>query len=288
LRGISIWEKENMNFIEGKPKKSVLDVTDIALNKTDCFYRGEADIFSLLLPKIFRKQYWLGPTVAFQPQESEKLRKLETGHIYEFKRLAPGLHSDLPGDNNPLNNLKWLFLMQHHGMPTRLLDWTQNILVATFFAVIGTKKDDENDGQVWSIKPLELNKAGGICFAFPLPGHPIVEYLSREMFYSLEKKVGLLKKLELREIPTHPVAILPPLCWSRMIAQSSVFTLHPKPRSGENIHVAPAELTRYKIPVKLKKKIRIELRHLGMEYRTLFPELDSISKDMTQKFLDIQ
>jgi hypothetical protein len=277
-----------MNFIEGEPVKSVLDAISIALNKRDGFYRGEPDSFSLLLPKIFRKRYWLGPSVAFGSVASEELRKLETDHIYEFKRLAPGLFSELPGESNPLNNLKWLFLMQHHGMPTRLLDWTQNILVATFFAVTDTEKDNDKDGQVWSIKPFELNKVGGIGLTFPLPGHPVVEYIAREMFYSLEKKESLAKKLEIKKIPTKPVAILPPLYWPRMIAQSSVFTLHPKPRSGENIYVASAKLTRHKIPAKFKRKVRTELRHIKVEYQTLFPELDSIAKDMTQQFQDNQ
>lgn len=101
-----------MDFIEGKPIESVLDAVSITLAKRDCFYRGEAGSFNVLLPKIFRERYWAGLKVAFSPEDSEKLRKLETDHIYEFKRLAPGLCSDIPGDSNPLNNLKWLFLMQ--------------------------------------------------------------------------------------------------------------------------------------------------------------------------------
>jgi len=277
-----------MNFIEGKPIKNVLDAISLTLDKRDCFYRGEGDSFTFLLPKIFRERYWPGPAVAFGPEASEKLRKLETDHIYEFKRLAPGLCPELPGERNPLNNLKWLFLMQHHGMPTRLLDWTRNILVATFFAVTDTEKNNDKDGQVWSIKPLELNNAGGIGFAFPLPGHSIVEYLAREMFYSLEKKEGLAKKLDISNIPTEPVAILPPLCWPRMVAQDSVFTLHPKPRSEETVYVAPAKLTRHKIPAQLKRQIQTELRCIGVEHRTLFPELDSIAKDMMQQFKDYQ
>jgi len=272
-----------MDFIEGKPIKSVLDAVKIALSERQRFYRGEVSDFRILLPKIFRERYWAGPEVAFGPCESEKLRKVETDHIYEFKRLAPGFCSDLPGEHNPLNNLKWLFLMQHHGMPTRLLDWSLNILVATFFAVTDMDKNNDNkDGQVWSIDHLELNKASGIGLALPLPGHPIVEYLAREMFYSLEKKEGLAKNLGLNKIPANPVAILPPLCWPRMIAQSSTFTLHPKPRSWDNIYGATAKLTRHIIPAKAKKKIRIELGQIGVLHRTLFPELDSIAKDLEQ------
>ena len=259
----------------------------MALNRKDCFYRGEANSFPIPIPKIFRDRYWPNNDSKFSPKTTEKLRGMETHHIYEFKRLAIGLVSDLPRDENKINNLKWLFLMQHHGMPTRLLDWTQNILVAAFFAVNDNVKDNEKkDGQIWIIQPRELNEEAGIGSAFPLPGHPSVEYLAREMFYGIEKKEGFAKKLELNEIPTKPVAILPPLAWPRMIAQKSTFTLHPKPRSWENIYVPKAKLTRHKIPSSLKLKIRRELHLIGIEYRTLFPELDSISKDINSQFDD--
>jgi hypothetical protein len=201
--------------------------------------------------------------------------------------LAIGLAVNLPKDENPNNNLNWLFLMQHHGMPTRLLDWTQNILVAVFFAVTEDAEDnDKKDGQIWIIEPHELNDEAGIGRTFPLPGHPIVEYLAREMFYGIEKKQGFAGKLGLKEIQTKPVAILPPLAWPRMIAQNSAFTLHPKPRMFEDIYVPKAKLTRHKIPSGFKLKIRRELRLIGVEYRTLFPELDSISKDMNSYFDD--
>ena len=276
-----------MEIIEGDHITGVPEAINVALNRKDCFYRGEPDSFSLPIPKIFRDKYWPNNDSKFTPESTEKLRAIETRHIYEFKRLAIGLTSDLPQDENRINNLKWLFLMQHHGMPTRLLDWTQNVLVAVFFAVADIAKDNiKKDGQIWIIKPRELNKEVGIGQSFPLPGHPIVEYLAREMFYDIEKKEGFAKKLSLKEIQTKPMAILPPLAWPRMVAQKSAFTLHPKPRSLEDIYAPEAKLTRHKIPSRFKLEIRRELRHLGIEYRTLFPELDSISKDMNSQFED--
>jgi hypothetical protein len=276
-----------MEIIEGDNITGVSEAINVAFDRKDCFYRGETDSFSLPIPKIFRDRYWPNNDSKYSPENTEKLRAIETHHIYEFKRLAIGLASDLPEEENPINNLKWLFLMQHHGMPRRLLDWTQNILVALFFAVVETTKDnDEKDSQIWIIQPQELNEEGGVGHTFPLPGHPIVEYLAREMFYGIEKKEGFAKKLSLREIQTKPVAILPPLAWPRMIAQKSAFTLHPKPRSFEDIYAPNAKLTRHKIPLRFKLEICRELRLIGIEYRTLFPELDSISKDMNSQFDD--
>lgn len=48
--------------------------------------------------------------------------------------------------------------MQHHGTPTRLLDWTENVLIALYFAV---KDSPEVDGEIWTLYPLRLNSKYG-------------------------------------------------------------------------------------------------------------------------------
>lgn len=290
-----------MCFKEGKTIESIVEAVDIGLRCEGCFYRGEAGNFPLPIPGIFRDKYWPFPestknkdlgadnVQAFEELGTGKLRKAESNLIYNFKRLAPGLISDkeLPGEKNPGNNLKWLFLMQHHGMPTRLLDWTENILVALFIAVSG--KDDK-DGQIWTIQPEKLNKLSKMD-GYPLPNTTgVAECLARGMFYSEKekKKKEFLKKFKIETFPKWPIAILPPLAWPRMIAQHSTFTLHPKPVSQDDIFPSQAELTRHVIPAEYKLTLRKDLRKLGIQYRTLFPELDSISKDEIQCVEDIK
>jgi len=284
-----------MSFKEGKTIESIVEAVDIGLSCEGCFCRGETENFPLPIPGIFRDKYWPLPestknenigadnVQAFEESGTKKLRKAESNLIYKFKRLAPGLISDkeLPGEKNPGNNLKWLFLMQHHGMPTRLLDWTENILVALFIAVSG--KNDK-DGQIWTIQPIKLNKLFGIN-GYPLPNTTgVTECLAREMFYSEaeKKEEEFLKKFKIETFPERPIAILPPLAWPRMIAQHSTFTLHPKPISRDDIFPPQAELTRHIIPTGYKLTLRKNLRKIGIQYRTLFPELDSISKDEVQ------
>jgi hypothetical protein len=276
-----------MDMIEGDPIMGVQQAIDVAFRCEHCLYRGEPDTYAIPIPKIFRDRYWPDSGAKYGPEATEKLRVLESNWIYEFKRLAVGLATDLPRGGNRTHNLEWLFLMQHHGMPTRLLDWTQNILVALFFAVArDSQENDRRDGQIWLICTDRLNAEAGIGEGFPLPGHPIVEYLAREMFYGIEKKEGFAVKLGLKQIQTEPVAILPPLAWPRMIAQHSAFTLHPKPRSPQDVYGGAANLTRHKVPSASKLKIRRELRLVGVEYRALFPQLDSISRDMKSEYED--
>lgn len=107
-------------------------------NSSNSCYRGESNIEYLLMPKVGRKKYSL----------TDELNMFE-----HFKRRAT-----LYTKGN--NDFEWLALAQHHGLPTRLLDWTLNPLIACFFAVTS---NTEKNGRVYRLDltkndPIDINK----------------------------------------------------------------------------------------------------------------------------------
>jgi hypothetical protein len=98
------------------------------------FFRGQPDATWPLMPGLGR----LGLK---NPKGKEKVL------YYDFNNFSGPL---LPENRN---SWRTIFLMQHHGLPTRLLDWTGSFGVALYFALKGAEKN----AAVWMLDPFELN-----------------------------------------------------------------------------------------------------------------------------------
>jgi hypothetical protein len=105
------------------------------------FFRGQADARWGLVPSLVRQ-------VETQHLDAAHALEIELSAIIEFQKAA-GLY--LPQTLNlPENDLAtWWTYMQHHGVPTRLLDWTTSPFVAAYFAV--EREGEDPDGAVWII-----------------------------------------------------------------------------------------------------------------------------------------
>ncbi len=244
------------------------DLIKIGITLGMNWFRGHSEVIGELVPGIYRKSFSNELYMEFRP-------KVEFELAEDFKRKAPSVARNLP---NVDNHLEWLFLMQHHGVPTRLLDWSENILVASFFAV-ETKYD--KDGELWTLLPWKLNESHGYYGLPIINKDPTLQFLSHEIFHNNPNK--LKEKYGLSEIPKIPMALLPPLMHPRMNVQQSCFTIHPRPLENFSITDIIQDnnyLMRYIIPKELKKPIKSSLQYLGITYRSLFPELDGLAKSL--------
>ena len=171
-------------------------------------------------------------------------------------------------EHNTKDSFDWLFQMQHYGVPTRLLDWSESPLVALYFAVENPAHSNF-DAALWALKPTELNKAANIDSKheeFFIPSTEGVELGS----YSVES-LDQNKSLKLS-----PIATIATRNNSRIQAQHGVFTIH----HNENIAIEnvkdQSHVIKYVIPKNRKSHILNQLSLLGITKFQLFPELASI------------
>lgn len=233
-----------------------------------------------LIAALERDQKEYGGTIWFRGQACKhwdlapgylRLRKppSESTLLKRFKQSAAMLIDRVPKDS-----FDWLFLMQHYGLPTRLLDWSESPLVALYFAIEENEKYPGEDAALWCLRPSELNKKANILDdneEFFIPSFDDEELKN----YSLESLASGPKRTRLL-----PIATIATRNNSRIQAQLGVFTIHHLDdvaidKIGDGSHVV-----KYNIPEHSRALILDQLRLLGFSKFTMFPELASIGENI--------
>lgn len=169
----------------------------------------------------------------------------------------------------------WLSLAQHHGLPTRLLDWTVSPLVATHFATADPEKF-EIDGAIWAVNHVKAHQL--------LP-----ERLKNELrcegadYFTVEMLANSVKSLrELDELspPLFVVFFEPPSIDDRIVNQFALFSTMPDSAAtlDEWLQQYPDMWYKLVIPAALKWEIRDKLDQANITERVLFPGLDGLSR----------
>ena len=119
------------------------------LGNSVLWFRGNADRNWLLAPSIFRDLISEGAT----NERVEKLRMIEVSANLNFLHHAKAREKNFPLDDDQVGQL---VVARHHGLFSRLLDWTESPLTALFFAVEGDGHK-ANPACVWILAPDVLN-----------------------------------------------------------------------------------------------------------------------------------
>lgn len=216
-----------------------------------------------LTPRAFRSYSNSGPV-------GPSISAIEHGRYEMFKLWSPSVSSELPREDE---DLEWIFLMQHHGLPTRLLDWTWSSLVALYFAV-EDRGDDKHDGELWGMHPQFLNAASEL-FGLGVAGDTEVDHLVQQVQHQEAWHDPRLR----------PLAVVPPTSSVRMAAQQSAFTIHPTPPAQgiDDVLNQESMLCRYVIPRENKRDLFLVLDNLGITRHMLFADLDALAMTVTTR-----
>src|SRR3990170_6695909 len=84
-------------------------------------------------------------------------RRDVSDEIYMMNLFKQNAHEFLEGQI-PLSEWEWMFLMRHHGLPSRLMDWSENPLVGLYFATEHDGQRRKQDGALWCLLPIQLNR----------------------------------------------------------------------------------------------------------------------------------
>ena len=216
----------------------------------DMWWRGQAQVEWELTPSLHHKG----------------LARYEANMAIRFQNYAAVRHQDVP---ETTDRVRWLFLMQHYGLPSRLLDWTNAPLTALFFAV-REKKHYDRDGVLWGLVAAKLNK-------FQLNNEVIVGFSSpaiRKLFDDVYVADAAASNDE------RIVAVASPHFDLRQMAQASEFTIHGSGRPLEQLDNAKEFLFRIVIPKSSKKAFAQTLDLLHIHEASLFPDLEHLARHL--------
>jgi hypothetical protein len=235
------------------------------------WFRGVNEDDYPLLPSLYRH-----PTI----QTKDGLLELENDLIHRFKeRSLPYLTAQ------QYTSWEDLFLMQHYGIPTRLLDWTENPLIALFFALTSAKKDKTTnqylkDAAVWALSPRLWNVKSLSHISYNGGALSVADKKIQSYTPSTERSI---------DPPALPVAIFGIHNSPRIVAQRGVFTIFGSTiQPIQDIYTAEPFDNQALIKIIVNRdqidNLSNKLYATGVTEAVVFPGLDGLARETKRLF----
>ncbi len=273
---------------------------------TTFLYRGISNEEYKLIPSIFRKSHDYDPTYDGYIDNG---KYIAYGNEYDaekqiLKEFISNACAYLNMDSTSNSYYRWVEYAQHYGVPTRYLDWTENPLVALYFACKNNKpdyhdKDNQGgkDAAVWMLHVHNYNHVAGL-----------MEHITDENIRESPPKIAALinQIYDGKCSFAYPIIYKPFYSDPRMSAQSSMFMVWgSKPDSFEDFFNINQELRsnklcseeheyslqqneeiffKFHIDRFNKQSLLRELNFCGISEKTLFPGLDGIGRYIEMKY----
>lgn len=209
--------------------QDLISIVD-SYGKKGILYRGHSDSTYELIPSIGRyKELSIKRDFDLFKKEKQALAIFEAEYC-QFHGVKHASYWEL------------MALAQHHGLPTRLLDWTLSPLIALFFAV---EKPCDKDASIYI---LDCN----------------------DWIYG--ERTNKISPFDIEK----PMVYMPSHITPRLRAQQGAFTIQP------NIDAALSlpELQKYVIDKEKVKSIRFQLLTYGISGKVIYPDLDGLCSDL--------
>ena len=175
----------------------------------------------------------------------------------------------------------WLSLAKHHGLPTRLLDWTYSPFVAMHFATqrLG---DFDVDAAIWCVDFRRTNEL------LPSPLRKLLDRDDANIFTTemLNRVATTLDEFDALSKDDFVLFFEPPSLDERIVNQFALFSLPSSPRLSLETFLARHEgsYRRIVIPAEMKWEVRDKLDQANITERVLFPGLDGLSQWLKRYF----